>query len=272
MLQEKKVKIKSMKLFPISICILSWKSDKTLKNTLKSYQKNGLLNLFDDITILFQEVSEKDMALADKFGIKHIGLKENIGIGKGIIKLLENAKYNYVLFLEHDWELVENKNTTHQRLKSGLEMLQKGFHVVRYRSRKKPGYPLYSYIHKGNELNYYDDWHQCTSPQLLESLHWLDPAERFPDKIQKDGEYFITTSRWANWTNNPFLLRKDFYLNELAKFSGEGVHFEKNIAYWWARQNFKIAQGEGLFKHNDFEKYSKKNIFQRVVMKIKNII
>ena len=258
-----------MQKLPISICILAWKSEKTLENTLRSYRKNGLLDLSDDITILFQEVTNSDKKLAEKFGIQYIGLSENIGIGKGIIELAENTKHPHFLFLEHDWELIENQETTFQRLQSGLNLLNNGFDVVRYRSRKNPGHPLYSKIHQGKELDYYDDWHECTSPHLLESLHWLDPAQEFPDKIQKKEEYFVTTSRWANWTNNPFLINKNFYLENIATFAGEGLEFEKKIAYWWARQTFKIAQGEGLFKHNDLKKHQKKSILDYYLEKIK---
>ena len=259
-----------MEKLPISICILSWKNEITLENTLKSYKKNGLLTISDDITVLFQEVSVKDIQIAEKYGIKHIDLQENIGIGKGIIQLLENAKNDIVLFLENDWELIENKITTKQQISQGLQFLQNEFDVVRFRSRKNPGHPLHSLRHKGNELNYYDDWHECTSPHLLESMHWLDPAKEFPDKIQLKDGFFITTSRWANWTNNPFLLNKNFYLEKLTPFAGEGVHFEKNIASWWVKQDFKIAQGEGLFTHNDLKKHGKKTLFDKIKNTIKN--
>lgn len=259
-----------MEKLPVSICILSWKSDKTLDNTLKSYRKHGLLEITDDIVVLFQEVSEHDKKIADKYKIKYIGLEENIGIGNGMKMLVENAANENILFLEHDWELIENKEITFSSLKSGLNLLNRGYDVVRYRSRKNPGYPLISIRNKGKELDYYDDWHECTAPHLLESLHWLDPAVEFPDKIQKDGEYFITTSRWANWTNNPFLVKKDFLLDKIMPFTGESKSLERNIAAWWVKQNFKIAQGEGLFKHNDFIKYPKKNILQKILGKVKN--
>lgn len=259
-----------MEKLPVSICILSWKTGKTLRNTLKSYKKYGLLDIVDDILILFQEVTEDDKRLADQYNIRYIGLKENIGIGKGMKMLAENAACENILFLEHDWQLLEDQNTTLSRLRSGLEMLDNGFDVVRYRSRENPGYPLISIRHKGNELDYYDDWHECTSPHLLESLHWLDPAAEFPDKIQKQDEYFITTSRWANWTNNPYLVRKKFLLETIIPFSGETASLERNIAAWWVKQSFKIAQGEGLFMHNDLTKYPKKNLFQKVIGRLKN--
>ena len=51
------------------------------------------------------------------------------------------------------------------------------------------------------------------------------------------------------------LYKKDFYLQVVDNFKGEFDLLENNISYWWARQNFKVAQGEGLFTHNDIQKY-----------------
>ncbi|MCW4451895.1 hypothetical protein OK344_06690 [Kaistella sp. BT6-1-3] len=256
--------------FPVSIGILSWNSGKTLKNTLASYRKNGLLDLSEDITILFQEVSTEDKKLAKKFGINYIGLNENIGIGKGISKLIKNAKHETVLFLEHDWELIKNQKTVFSQLQEGLNMLENGFDIVRYRSRSNPGYPVHSMKHKGKELDYYDTWHKVNAPHLLESLYWLDPAEAFPDKIQKEGGFFVTNSRWANWTNNPFLLKKSFFKKNIQEIAEKSEHFERDIAEWWVNQNFKIAQGEGLFMHNDLKKHPKENILQKLIRNFKN--
>lgn len=258
--------------FPVSIGILSWNSGKTLKNTLASYRKNGLLELSDDITILFQEVSTEDKKLAKKFGIKYIGLQENIGIGKGISKLVENAKHETVLFLEHDWELIENQKTVSSQLQEGLNMLENGYDIMRYRSRSNPGYPVHSMRYKGKELEYYDTWHKVHAPQLLESMYWLDPAASFPDKIQKSGNFFVTTSRWANWTNNPFLLKKSFFKKNIQKIAEKSEHFERDIAEWWVQQNFRIAQGEGLFMHNDIDKHSKPTISEKIIRKVKRML
>lgn len=256
---------------PVSICILSWNNVKTLKNTLESYKKNRLLEMSDDITILFQEISDEDLKLAQKYQIKTLRLKENVGIGKGISQLIDNTKNDIILFLENDWELIENAKETYSQLYSGLQMLDNGYDVVRYRSRKNPGYPVHSMAHKGNELNYYDTWHKVTSPHLLESLYWLDPAESFPDKIQKKDTYFVTTSRWANWTNNPFLLRKEFYASNIREIALSSEHFERDIAEWWVKQNFKIAQGEGLFMHNDLKKYGKPSLVKKLKNKLKKL-
>jgi len=239
----------------LSIGILAWKSGQTLVNSLTTYFERQFLHQVNDVCILFQEVSEQDKQIANHFGIPYIGLQENIGIGQGFIRLTQQAQTDNVLILEHDWKLIEDKETTIDRLKSGIEMLDKGYSCIRYRHRKEPGYPHFSFKYQGRELDYYDKEIEVTSPHLLDSVHWTDPAEQFPQYIDKDGGYFTTTSRYGNWTNNPCLYKKDFYLDVVKQFAGEGIALEGNISKWWARQNFKVAHGEGLFMHKDEGKH-----------------
>lgn len=240
---------------PISIGILAWKSGQTLVDTLTTYYNNGLFDIVNDVTILFQEVSEQDIHIANHFNLRYIGLSENIGIGAGFIRLTEAAQTDNVLILEHDWQLIESVDVACDRLQSGIELLDNNIHCVRYRHREQPGIPHFSFRHRGNELTYYDAEIECTSPHLLDSLHWLDPAKEFPDKITFDGKYFITTSRWGNWTNNPCLYKKQFYLDTVKPFAGTGIALEGNISRWWAKQTFGVAHGAGLFKHVDKRKY-----------------
>jgi PHD/YefM family antitoxin component YafN of YafNO toxin-antitoxin module len=247
-----------MEKLPISIGILSWHSGQVLVDTLTTYYENGLFDMVNDVTILFQEVTPQDMEIARHFGLDFIGLQKNIGIGQAFIRLTENAKKDYVLVLEHDWNLIENSETTYERLQDGTYLLNEcPINAVRYRHRKQPGNPHFSFRYQGQELTYYDDNSQCTSPHLLDSLHWCEPDIEFPDKIQKLGQHFTTTSRWGNWTNNPTMYKKDFYLETVRQFAGDGIALEGNIAKWWAEQEFGVAHGEGLFKHNDWQKYGR---------------
>jgi hypothetical protein len=39
--------------------------------------------------------------------------------------------------------------------------------------------------------------------------------------------------------------------------AGEGIALEGNISKWWPQQEYKVGYGEGLFKHNDYQKYGK---------------
>jgi hypothetical protein len=244
-----------MEKLPISIGILAWNSGQTLVNTLHSYFEREFLHQVNDVCILFQEASEQDKQIAEHFGIPYIALDSNIGIGQGFIQLTEQAKTDNVLVLEHDWKLIEDKETARVRLKSGVDMLNKGYSCIRYRHRANPGHPHFSFQYQGRELDYYDKELEATSPHLLDSVHWCDPAKKFGDKIQKDGEYFVSTSRWGNWTNNPCLYKKDFYLETVKQFAGEGIALEGNISKWWAQQTYKVAHGEGLFSHKDEGKH-----------------
>lgn len=242
---------------PISVGILSWRSGQVLVDTLTTYYNNGLFDMVDDITILFQEFNEQDYQIAKHFGLNVIGMNSNIGIGRAFIKLTENAKEEYVLVLEHDWNLIEDAETTYNRLKRSYQAIEMGMDVVRLRHRKNPGNPHFSFKHKGKELTYYDDEIGCTSPHLLDSVHWCEPDVEFSEYIKKSEDMFWTTSRYGNWTNNPCLYRKQFYLDTVKPFAGEGIALEGNISKWWAQQQFKVGHNEGLFMHNDWQKYGK---------------
>jgi hypothetical protein len=246
-----------MEKLPISIGILSWKSHINLENTLKSYQKLGLLDIISDIKILFQEVCDEDKQIANYFNIKYIGLSNNIGIGQGFLKLAENAEHENILLLENDWILIENQTNTILRLNNGIKLLNNNIDVIRYRHRAYPGHPLFTFnAYKDNELNHYDSEIDAISPHLLDCVHWiLDPDQKFPDKIAKFNDYFITTSKWANWTNNPCMYKTSFYLKHIPNFAGNGIDLEGNIGKWWNRQNFYVTQGAGLFTHKDIIKY-----------------
>jgi hypothetical protein len=242
---------------PISIGILAWNSGQVLVDTLTTYHQNGLFDMVNDATILFQEFSEQDYQIAKHFGLDFIGLTKNIGIGQAFIKLTENAESDYVLVLEHDWNLIEDKQTTYDTLKRSYQAIEVGMDVVRLRHRKNPGNPHFSFRYIGKELTYYDDEIGATSPHLLDSVHWCEPDVEFSDYVKKSEDMFWTTSRYGNWTNNPCLYKKQFYLDTVKQFAGDGIALEGNIGKWWVQQEYKVGHNEGLFKHNDWQKYGR---------------
>ena len=251
---------KTYKKLPISAGLISWKSNQSLRNTLESYKRNGLFEIVDDFTILFQEATEEDEQLANEYGIPYISLQENIGIGHGFVRLCKNAKHPHVLLLEHDWELTVDAETTELRLEAALEMLLGDTDVVRLRNRVNPGLPLFSYhACKDRELEHTDPTIGLPGAHLHECVHWVDyPDYQFPGYMFAEKGHYVTTSRFSNWTNNPCLHRRDFYIELVSWFADKGgLLLEPDISNWWARQQFKIAWGEGLFTHNDIDKHGK---------------
>jgi hypothetical protein len=245
-----------------SIGILSWGSHLTLENTLASYKINGLLNISNDISIFFNNITMKDRLIADKYNLKYIGDCDNIGIGKAIAILVNMSRYNYFLFLENDWVLVENEETVRRRIQTAIQLLDNNVaDVVRLRHRLKYGDPLYTSIFKGDELKHPE--------YLLHSIHWVDnPEYKFQHIINKfiinDDDWYLTTSRYAEYTNNPCIYKKEFLETNVIPFTIEGMAIEEDIFSWWRDQNFKICQGPGLFEHIRLDR-SNTNFFNALV-------
>ena len=251
--------LRSLPPLPISVGILAWHSKQSLRNSLESYKRNGLFNAVDDVVILFQDVREEDKKIAKEFGLPYIGLDRNVGIGRGFVMLCEQADHPHVLLLEDDWELTEGFVETRFRLLEGLRMLQGDTDVVRFRNRSNPGFPLFvvdQYL--GHETTHYDHKIDLVAPHLFETIHWTPhPDIQYPGLIFSEKGHYVTTSRWSAWTNNPCLHRRDFYIELVSWFADKGMLLEPEISHWWSRQQFKIAWGEGLFTHNDLDKYEK---------------
>jgi hypothetical protein len=247
----------SAPVLPVSIGILAWRSGSTLAATLKTYVKHGLTTLTDDLVILFQECSSRDRRLAKRFGIEYVALSENVGIGRGFQLLAERARHEVVLLLEHDWHLVESLTVTRNRLAQGLRLLADGIDCIRYRHRVRYGDPHFSVkYYRGREDGHIDPWVGGRHAHLIDFHHWIDrPEERWPSLIMRRGDHLVCQARYAAWTNNPCMYRRDFYLQAVEPFAGEGITLEKNLTRWWANQPFMVATGEGLFMHSDPWKY-----------------
>lgn len=244
-----------MEKLPIGIGILSYKRHETLIPMLETLKKNKLFDIVAEVKIFFQQIDEEDIKIAKKYKLEFLGSDTNVGISEGFLRLANSMKSEFFLPLEHDWHLIENKETTQLRLKESIELLKENYKIVRLRHRQHPGYPHFSFKYQDKEFEIYDEWHKCINPHLLDSIHWTDPDIKFPKQIKKHKNYFVTTARWANWTNNPCLYKKKFYIKFVLKHNSPGIKLEYEIAKNWIKNRFKIAHGEGLFEHKDENKY-----------------
>jgi len=221
----------------MSIGVLSWGQHKTLRNTLQSYETFGLNKLDEERIIFFQEITDQDIQIADEFGYKAIGAETNIGIAQGYKRLVEESTSDLFLFLENDWLLLEDPSD--QMFEAAELLRNEVVDVVRFRSRKYPGNPLWTRQYEGKEFDH--------SEFLLDSIHWTDPIKFFPF-IRYEHDVYVTTSQYANWTNNPTMFRtKWLRKNILPRIGDRDV--EVDIQPWWETQAFAVAQGEGLFTH-----------------------
>lgn len=235
----------------LSIGILSWGSHQTLRNTLQSYKSSGLFDLTDDVSIFFQETCAKDLEIAAEFGISNVmGSPTNIGIGAALTELARNAKEEYWIGLENDWKNICSPEITYDRISSGIHLLTyKKADAIRYRHRRQPGEPLYTITYRGRETD--------SLMHIIECCHWREnPDIAFPQYISKDliTGYYLANSRYANFTNNPTMYKRQFYLDNVSQFSGDLIALEGNIETFWKEGNFTVAMGEGLFCHTRLDR------------------
>jgi len=262
----------------ITIGYLSWKRNKILTQTLNSHNNNGLFDIIppQNRTIFFQEIHKTDIITATKYHCNYFGDNNNIGILNGFIKLVESCKTEYFIFCENDWYLVENKDTTNKIIDDCINLLHSNqADIIKLRSRKSPGNPLYS---RPTNVNEWLSQNYSGFPYKLESLSWLnEPNKTYNNLLDEyDGNYkwYITSLKHQSWSNNVFicktcylhdiilpLLKTDIVKN-LENYTGlEDIlvkynnYIEINSYIDSIIENYKktkIAAGEGLFEHKDF--------------------
>jgi hypothetical protein len=84
---------------------------QSLENSMRSWNASGLTKLSKDLILWVNGASGSQMRVYDqfkKFGFRVLSDSENLGIGKGLLKIMEAAKYEVILLLEKDFALVEN--------------------------------------------------------------------------------------------------------------------------------------------------------------------
>jgi len=232
-----------------SLNILTWKAHQTLVSTLNEYKNKGLLDLFKEKNIFVNEFSDLDYQISKYFEFDNIIFsKENKGIGSAISTLAKITNMDNILFLENDWLISESSNLE-KTLSDSEEALNHGvFDFIKLRSTIEPGEPLYSKVYYGREME---------KPEfLLDSTfsYGNRAKDLFPNELKEikinDSTYIYTNSMFGNHSNNPFLCKKSFYLNEISQYSGLGTDLEGNIFDVWKNKNYKVAQSiPGIFKH-----------------------
>ena len=258
-----------MTILPFSIGIISWKGYDSLENSLNSYEKNGLLNLTDKKYICLPEYTNVGVKLAKRFKFKPILLKENIGVLGHLKKLVNNMPSGPILLLENDLELIENKDTTYNQLKTAIDFLSQFDAIqVRLRSRFNPGEPFvgkkkYNQYWSDNFLSYLKRLVRPIKAKKLigNSMYVYENPEKYhPNEIEKlCNGFFLVSSEIINWTNQSILVDRNKYLNIIIKKAdasniqrGPGgfknVEMELNIS-WWRKKQFNIIVAPGLLTH-----------------------
>jgi hypothetical protein len=250
----------------ITMGILAWKSPLTIRNSLESYKKNGLLDMVKPM-IYFQERNAGDDALAKEFGIKNVmgNLAKNTGIIGGMIEMIEATKTKYFIFAECDFELVNDEVTTKKILTEAIKLMEeKDVQLVRLRDKKQPGEPLGSrafvQVPDDQLRNYTFDY---SFPYKIEVVMFpgdIQPDKVFPglfERIDYETPWYKTTSEHAPWSNNIFIARTDFLKEKLLPLLEQNREMPSTSMEEYLIHNlngYNVAAGNGLFKHNRLDR------------------
>lgn len=255
-----------------SLSILTWKAPDTLGRTLQSLEP--IQELFSERIVICQESDPREMDLATQYGYRPIAVPCNVGIQEGLALAVEKSTSELVLVLENDCNYIGGEPGKAQ-LQTCLSLF-KEHHIDVVKLGELPAYPRKKF------MKY---WGSKFPPRrtLLGVLRWneanlykgesLAYAEFKPDAVPEierlAGQLFLTSSRYAVWTNRAFLVRKDFFLGRLLKFARSNptsrlvnglpdlehaINSPKNRA-WWRNANFRIGLVKpGLFGHKRYDR------------------
>jgi len=265
----------------LSIALLSWKAHETTAQTLESYVRARLYDTADEFFIYFNQYSDADKALADRFGVRSTGTSENLGIWGGMDAEAANAKGDYILFLQNDHPVVVSPEETAHWMAASLEYLKAGkADIALLWHRFKRGdhsdfssHFKYNYIHDldpraiGGDVakHFPPDWNRDTFMRKLRRTlrpgaylrHTAgtvyverEPEKIFPQYIRRDGEFYVVDSRIHPFSETPYLISKKLY-NELSAWgkahpSTRGILGLPVLEYtlncrWWRQQHFRMA-------------------------------
>ena len=259
------------KLEDIGVAILSHGRLDKLEKSLHSYIDNGLIEIVGDSFVFFNEISNNDINLIEhdfpmfEWG----GHPQNLGIGWGMTKAIEDINTEYVLFLENDFELEPLKGDIYLQLQLGYKNIENGnVDIVKFRTMK-------DYIKTSNEAK---EWAAKNEGELgrdgcVEKNWWMGFAaeEDFGynnldicEEIDQKNNIVLwnMSSKHANWSNNPFLCKKDWFLKaaknrgfdidmDLKPSNQRSPDFEEQMAIeeWWQKQDYRVGILPGLFIH-----------------------
>lgn len=261
----------------LGVGILSWRAHETLRRTLESYRARGLADLTEERAVFFNEISDADRALAAEFGFEARGDRRNLGLLEGTGALAESLRSDCLLLLQNDCPLCVSREETERYLSAAVQLLEDGrADIVRCRHRWNVGE---GFSDIGNYLKYWKPEgagrglgartlrgglrpfkaHRMIgrSPYVLRR-----PDLRHPGLVRREGDFYIVDSSVINFTDQPFLIRKSFFMKLLDYAKTHPSHRTLNgfqvveiclNCSWWRRQHFRIAVGEGCFTHNRFD-------------------
>jgi hypothetical protein len=218
--------------------------------------------------------------------IGYCGNLKNVGISSGTQELVKNLKNEYILLVQNDNPIANLQIPIQTQIEEAMFLLKNNeIDIMRLRHRWQVGekfHDVNKYLRFFNPCDVSENFigveHTPPIYNIKNKFRWeflrfikkkqmcgrsvyleKEPEKLFPKYIKKEGNIFIVDSYCINYTEQPFLCRKDFFTDVICKYvnshiSKRGVNgmqvFEIPLnCNWWRQQHFKIGIGEGIFTH-----------------------
>jgi hypothetical protein len=264
----------------IAIAAVTWLAPLSLRNSMESWDRNGLLDVVDEKMIFINSPQPMDHEIAAEFDFDVYETDEhngNIMAGPSIAYLNGNSSSDFILFMEKDFELTSDKATMMREMWLGVQLLSRGVDV--YRLRGKTDFPAEGMpdccAPKPPEQErptcpYHSSWK--SAGYFSDHMNWLfiycdpDIMEHSNGRLAHctqepaDPDSYCYTSGETNWSNNPVLFRRDWFeekVREIALMDFERNNmFEFNLMMaWlgWKPPAIVCSSLQGIFTHKEID-------------------
>ncbi len=250
------------------IGMLCYKKYDTFRKALDTYKNAALFEHADESLVAFNGLDGDGEALANDYGLAHVGSDANSGILGGFKMLAEAMTSDIVLLLENDLPLVEGPEEVARQLRFAREALATGeVDVFRFRHRLQPGYRFQA---ADKFLRYYRPSALAQVRRFLRpgkarkmignSIYAFTDPDTLFEEIERTPEgWFKIPARHITWTNQSIMVRRDFFLNDIIAYAEAhpsnrtvngfpDIEKELNSSYW-RNSGWTIGADRGLFTH-----------------------
>ena len=235
----------------LAIAVITWAAPLSLRNSMESWRRGGLLDIVDERMIFINSPTEEDRGIAKEYGFDVYTTPErggNIMAGPALAYLMGNATAEHVLFMEKDFVLSSDRATMLREVYHAQHLLARGVHVVRLRGKTDfpaegmpdccaaatpPNCPFTSKWRSGGYFGDHMNWlHIFCDPDPLES--GFGRVAKCASEPSAPDTYCFGSSD-SNWSNNPLIMSRDWFNAKLrdVSFNGEkawevNAYFEFN--------------------------------------------
>ena len=231
----------------LAIVVITWRAPLSLRHSLKTWSEGGLLDLVDEKMLFINSPSQEDFDIAKEYDFDVYTTEErngNVMAGPALTYLVGNTSADYVLFMEKDFALNSPKATTARELYHGMYMLARGVDV--YRLRGATDYPaegMPDCCTPATPPTCPDHSNWRSGGYFGDHMNWLllwcqpNPVESANGRLAQCTEEpaaprsLCFGSGDTNWSNNPLIMPKAWYLDRLKDVSlnGEKAYTQNNM-------------------------------------------